>query len=83
MAFELVGQGRLELPTYGLGNHRSVQLSYCPSKTAEMIAYLVGDVYNHHGAEMDLRGKNRLIARQATSQVAYHAAVCQHVQDGV
>ena len=28
----VVGQGRLELPTYGLGNHRSVQLSYCPVK---------------------------------------------------
>ena len=29
----MVGQGRIELPTYGLGNRRSVQLSYYPEKT--------------------------------------------------
>ena len=33
-----MGQGRLELPTYGLGNHRSVQLSYCPKKHCDIIA---------------------------------------------
>ena len=27
----VVGQGRLELPTPGLGNQCSVQLSYCPA----------------------------------------------------
>ena len=27
----MVGQGRLELPTPGLGNQCSVQLSYCPA----------------------------------------------------
>lgn len=30
MGFDMVGQGRLELPTPGLGNQCSVQLSYCP-----------------------------------------------------
>ena len=28
---EMVGLGRIELPTYGLGNRRSVQLSYNPA----------------------------------------------------
>ena len=27
----MVGLGRIELPTYGLGNRRSVQLSYNPN----------------------------------------------------
>ena len=35
-ADQLVGQGRIELPTYGLGNRRSVQLSYYPSKTRKL-----------------------------------------------
>ena len=78
-----MGQGRIELPTYGLGNRRSVQLSYYPTKNGEIIACSGGDVYNHHGAEMDLRGKKRLMARQAARQAAYQAAVCQQVQDGV
>ena len=30
----MVGQGRLELPTPGLGNQCSVQLSYCPVSDA-------------------------------------------------
>ena len=34
----LVGQGRIELPTYGLGNRRSVQLSYYPEKLVDMIS---------------------------------------------
>ncbi len=39
MGFPLVGQGRIELPTYGLGNRRSVQLSYYPVKSGNMIPY--------------------------------------------
>ena len=31
----MVGQGRLELPTPGLGNQCSVQLSYCPVADGE------------------------------------------------
>ncbi len=27
---KVVGLGRVELPTYGLGNRRSIQLSYSP-----------------------------------------------------
>ena len=27
---EMVGLGRFELPTYGLGNRRSIHLSYSP-----------------------------------------------------
>ncbi len=27
---KMVGLGRVELPTYGLGNRRSIQLSYSP-----------------------------------------------------
>jgi hypothetical protein len=27
----MVGLGRVELPTYGLGNRRSIQLSYSPA----------------------------------------------------
>ena len=32
---KLVGLGRIELPTYGLGNRRSVQLSYSPASNIE------------------------------------------------
>ena len=28
----MVGLGRVELPTYGLGNRRSIQLSYSPGE---------------------------------------------------
>ena len=31
----MVGQGRLELPTPGVGNQCSVQLSYCPAADDE------------------------------------------------
>jgi hypothetical protein len=30
---KLVGLGRVELPTYGLGNRRSIHLSYSPAST--------------------------------------------------
>ena len=35
----MVGLGRIELPTYGLGNRRSVQLSYSPNDTSRVFAY--------------------------------------------
>src|SRR6266481_5592520 len=33
----MVGLGRLELPTYGLGNRRSIHLSYSPESDPEII----------------------------------------------
>ena len=35
----MVGLGRVELPTYGLGNRRSIHLSYSPGKI-ELLVYL-------------------------------------------
>ena len=39
----MVGLGRLELPTYGLGNRRSIHLSYSP-KTIKSSDYHRGQV---------------------------------------
>ena len=33
----MVGLGRLELPTYGLGNRRSIHLSYSPESDPQII----------------------------------------------
>ena len=44
MGFPLVGQGRIELPTYGLGNRRSVQLSYDPEMNADIISKSAADM---------------------------------------
>ena len=35
----MVGLGRLELPTYGLGNRRSIHLSYSPTRGNVLILY--------------------------------------------
>jgi hypothetical protein len=33
----LVGLGRVELPTYGLGNRRSIHLSYSPGSSVRLV----------------------------------------------
>jgi hypothetical protein len=36
-----VGLGRLELPTYGLGNRRSIHLSYSPFNNLQNLATIL------------------------------------------
>jgi hypothetical protein len=40
-----VGLGRLELPTYGLGNRRSIHLSYSPESDPQIITEDSGVVH--------------------------------------
>jgi hypothetical protein len=41
----MVGLGRLELPTYGLGNRRSIHLSYSPESDLQIITEDSGVVH--------------------------------------
>jgi hypothetical protein len=41
----MVGLGRLELPTYGLGNRRSIHLSYSPESDPQIITEDSGVVH--------------------------------------
>jgi hypothetical protein len=47
----MVGLGRLELPTYGLGNRRSIHLSYSPVKNPEKTLQVLQSSYDNsvHG----------------------------------
>jgi hypothetical protein len=38
----MVGLGRFELPTYGLGNQRSIHLSYSPEIDTKKVSLLSG-----------------------------------------
>ena len=37
----MVGLGRLELPTYGLGNRRSIHLSYSPAVDNKKVSFVL------------------------------------------
>jgi hypothetical protein len=39
----MVGLGRFELPTYGLGNRRSIHLSYSPINTLQKADTIVAN----------------------------------------
>ena len=38
----MVGLGRFELPTYGLGNRRSIHLSYSPINNLRTVRTILG-----------------------------------------
>jgi hypothetical protein len=58
-----VGLGRLELPTYGLGNRRSIHLSYSPKaiKTSDYHRGQVGCESDDGGAYAPQKPVSRLL----------------------
>jgi hypothetical protein len=45
----MVGLGRVELPTYGLGNRRSIHLSYSPASLRHQFNMQLGRLRNNLG----------------------------------